>query len=102
MTDSPERPERCDQIRVEACKMADRMYVAQVGLAEAVYRRECSDEWAPILSLSIPGTRSGGLSGCRFEHPDEHWNGPMSSLRLRMHSLGINTVQNGRNSGIAT
>ena len=60
-----------------------------------MYRREWNDEWAPILSLLIPGTRSGGLSGCRFEHPDEHSNGPISSLRLRMNSLGINMVQNG-------
>eukprot|EP00439_Symbiodinium_sp_Y106_P060088 s3562_g8.t2 len=71
--------------------------VTKVGLAEAVYRREWNDEWAPILSLLIPGTRSGGLSGCRFEHPDEHSNGPMSSLRLRMNSPGINVVQNGPN-----
>ncbi|CAE7728433.1 GIP [Symbiodinium sp. CCMP2592] len=35
--------------------------------------------------------------GCRFEHPDEHSNGPMSSLLLRMNSLGIATVQNGPN-----
>eukprot|EP00439_Symbiodinium_sp_Y106_P076010 s1279_g15.t1 len=74
--------------------------VTKVGLAEAVYRREWNDEWAPILSLLVPGTRSGGLSGCRFEHPDEHSNGPMSSLRLRMNSLGINVVQNGPNECI--
>ncbi|CAE7419965.1 unnamed protein product [Symbiodinium sp. CCMP2592] len=67
----------------------------KVGLAEAVYRREGNDDWAPILSLVIPGTRSGGLSGCRFEHPDESSNGPMSSLRLRMNSLGITPMQNG-------
>ena len=86
-----------DKIRMDACAIANRLYDAQVGLAEAVYRREWNDEWAPILSLWIPGTRSGGLSGCRFEHPDEHSNGPMSSLRLRMNSLGINVVQNGPN-----
>ena len=87
----------CDKIKMDACAIANRLYDAQVGLAEAVYRREWNDEWAPILSLLIPGTRSGGLSGCRFEHPDEHSNGPMSSLRLRMNSLGINVVQNGPN-----
>ena len=87
----------CDKIRMDACAIANRLHDAQVGLAEAVYRREWNDEWAPILSLLIPGTRSGGLSGCRFEHPDEHSNGPMSSLRLRMNSPGINVVQNGPN-----
>ena len=69
----------CDKIAMDACEIANRLNDAQVGLAEAVYRREWNDEWAPILSLLIPGTRSGGLSGCRFEHPDEHSNGPMSS-----------------------
>ena len=88
---------QCHKIEVEACEIANRLCEAQVGLAEAVYRREWNDEWAPILSLLIPGTRGGGLSGCRFEHPDEPSNGPMSSPRLRMHSLGINTVQNGPN-----
>ena len=87
----------CDKIAMDACEIANRLNDAQVGLAEAVYRREWNDEWAPILSLLIPATRSGGLSGCRFEHPDEHSNGPMSSLRLRMNSLGINVVQNGPN-----
>ena len=87
----------CHKIEMDAGAIANRLHDAQVGLAEAVYRREWNDEWAPILSLLIPGTRSGGLSGCRFEHPDEHSNGPMSSLRLRMNSLGINVVQNGPN-----
>ena len=85
--------ERCSKIRMDACEMANRLHVAQTGLAEAVYRREWNDEWSPLLSLLIPGTRSGGLSGCRFEHPDEHSNGPMSSLRLRMHSLDIEWPQ---------
>ena len=87
----------CDKIVSEACAIADRLYNAQVGLCEAVYRREWNEDWAPLLSFVIPGTRSGGMSGCRFEHPDEHSNGPMSSLRLRMNSLGIDTVQNGPN-----
>eukprot|EP00439_Symbiodinium_sp_Y106_P078922 s4734_g17.t1 len=87
----------CHKIEVEGGAIANRLRDAQVALAEAVYRREWNDEWAPILSLLVPGTRSGGLSGCRFEHPDEHSNGPMSSLRLRMNSLGINVVQNGPN-----
>ena len=64
--------------------------------SEAVYRREWNDERAPTLSLLVPGTRRGGLSGCRFEHPEKHSNGP-TSLRLRMNSLGINVVQNGPN-----
>ncbi|CAE7404548.1 unnamed protein product, partial [Symbiodinium sp. CCMP2456] len=60
-----------DKMVSEACAIADRLYNAQVGLAEAVYRREWNDEWAPLLSFVIPGTR--------------------------MHSLGINEVQNGPN-----
>lgn len=75
----------CDKIIAEALAIADRLRNAQVGLAEAVYRREWNEDWAPLLSCVIPGTRSGGLAGCRFEHPDEHSNGPMSSLRLRMN-----------------
>ncbi|CAE7330836.1 unnamed protein product, partial [Symbiodinium sp. CCMP2592] len=69
---------------------------AEVKLAEAIYKREWSDE-CPILSVLLPGTRSGGMSGCRFDHPDEHSNGPMSSLRLRMNSLDIRAVSNGIN-----
>ena len=76
----------CHKIEMDAGAIANRLHDAQVGLAEAVNGpRSC-----PFCS----GTRSGGLSGCRFEHPDEHSNGPMSSLRLRMNSLGINVVQN--------
>ena len=82
-----DRQTECDKIAMDACEIANRLNDAQVGLAEAVYRREWNDEWAPILSLLIPGTRSGGLSGCRFEHPDEHSNGPMSSLRFHLASM---------------
>ncbi|CAE7362841.1 unnamed protein product, partial [Symbiodinium sp. CCMP2456] len=86
-----------DKIENDACQMANRMMDAQIRLAEAVYKRERSEE-CPIISLHLPGTRSGGLSGCRFEHPDEHSNGPMSSLRLRMNSLQIrSTVTNNVN-----
>ena len=60
--------EECDRIIAEALAIADRLYNAQVGLAEAVLRREWNEEWARLLSCVIPGTRSGGLSGCRFEH----------------------------------
>ena len=73
--------------------MARVLHEAQVQLAEAVFKREWSEE-CPILSLLMPGTRSGGLSGCRFDHPDERSNGPMSSLRLRMNSLEIGPVTN--------
>ena len=55
--------EQCRKVRLDANELADRMYVAQVGLAEAVYRREWSDGYSPLLSLLLPGTRSGGLSG---------------------------------------
>ena len=76
------------------------MKEAQIRLVEAVYKREWSEE-CPIISLHLPGTRSGGLSGCRFEHPDEHSNGPMSSLRLRMNSLKIrSTVSNNVNQSM--
>ena len=30
----------------------------------------------------------------RFDHPDQHSNGPASSLRMRMSSIGINAEQN--------
>ena len=73
--------------------MARRLLEAQLALAEAIYKREWSDE-CPIISVLLPGTRSGGMSGCRFDHPDEHSNGPMSSLRLRMNSLDIGPVSN--------
>ncbi|CAE7207760.1 unnamed protein product [Symbiodinium sp. CCMP2592] len=67
-------------------------------LIEAVFRREWNDDWAAILSLLIFGTRSGGLSGCRFNLSTRMRTpmaqfGPMSSLRLRMNSLGITPVQ---------
>ena len=35
-----------------------------------------------------PGTRSGGLSGCRFEHPDEHSNGPNDELAIKNEFSG--------------
>ena len=80
---------------IETCAkgMAKILHEAQVQLAEAVFKREWGEE-CPILSLLMPGTRSGGLSGCRFDHPDERSNGPMSSLRLRMNSLEIGPVTN--------
>ena len=81
------------KIETYAKGMARVLHEAQVQLAEAVFKREWSEE-CPILSLLIPGTRSGGLSGCRFDHPDEKSNGPMSSLRLRMNSLEIGPVTN--------
>ena len=81
------------KIETYAKGMAKVLHEAQVKLAEAVFKREWSEE-CPILSLLIPGTRSGGLSGCRFDHPDERSNGPMSSLRLRMNSLEIGPVTN--------
>ena len=95
MTDSQRE---CHKIEVEGGAIANRLDDAQVGLAEAVYRQEWNDEWAPILSLFSPGTRSGGLSGCRFEHPDEQSSGPMPSLRLRMNSLGIMWSRTARTS----
>ena len=81
------------KIETYAKGMAKVLHEAQVKLAEAVFKREWSEE-CPILSLLMPGTRSGGLSGCRFDHPDERSNGPMSSLRLRMNSLAIGPVTN--------
>eukprot|EP00439_Symbiodinium_sp_Y106_P003422 s10927_g1.t1 len=71
--------------------LADRMLRAQVGLAETLYKREWNENTAPMMSVLLPGTRSGGTTACRFDHPDQHSNGPMSSLRMRMHSLGIQT-----------
>ena len=58
--------ERCSKIRMDACEMANRMHVAQTGLAEAVYRREWNDEWSPLLSLLIPGPgyQARGVEDC--------------------------------------
>ena len=88
-----EDTEEMTKIENNAKAMARILHDAQVQLAEAVFKREWSEE-CPILSLLMPGTRSGGLSGCRFDHPDERSNGPMSSLRLRMNSLAIGLVTN--------
>ena len=88
-----EDTEEMTKIENNAKAMARILRDAQVQLAEAVFKREWSEE-CPILSLLMPGTRSGGLSGCRFDHPDERSNGPMSSLRLRMNSLAIGPVTN--------
>ena len=41
----------CHKIEVEGGAIANRLHDAQVGLAEAVYRLEWNDEWAPTLSL---------------------------------------------------
>ena len=57
---------QCQKIEVEGGAIANRLHDAQVGLAEAVYRREWNHEWAPILFPLIPGTRSGGLSGLQI------------------------------------
>ena len=63
----------CHKIEMDAGAIANRLHDAQVGLAEAVYRREWNDEWAPILSLLIPGTWSG--EDCR----DADLSTPMST-----------------------
>ena len=55
--------------------LADRMLRAQVGLAETLYRREWDENTAPMMSVLLPGTRSGGTTACRFDHPDQHSNG---------------------------
>eukprot|EP00439_Symbiodinium_sp_Y106_P035889 s7757_g4.t1 len=44
-----------------------------------------------MMSVLLPGTRSGGTTACRFDHPDQHSNGPMSSLRMRMNNWMIET-----------
>ena len=86
-----------ERVFERANDLADRMLRAQVGLAETLYKREWNEDTAPMLSVLLPGTRSGGTTACRFDHPDQHSNGPMSSLRMRMHSLGIQTEINGPN-----
>ena len=88
-----EETDEMTNVETHAKGMARKLHEAQVALAEAVFKREWSEE-CPILSLLMPGTRSGGLSGCRFDHPDEKSNGPMSSLRLRMNSHDIGPVTN--------
>ena len=69
-------------------------------LGEALFKREWDENTAPMLSVLLPGTRAGGTTACRFDHPDQHSNGPMSSLRMRMHSLGIQSEQNGPNNSM--
>ena len=78
--------------------LADRMLRAQIGLAEAMFKREWDENTAPMLSVLLPGTRAGGIPACRFDHPDQFSNGPRSSLRMRMSSLGISPEQNGPNA----
>ena len=87
-----------ERVVERANDLADRMLRAQVGLAETLYKREWNENTAPVMSVLLPGTRSGGTTACRFDHPDQHSNGPMSSLRMRMHSLGIQTEVNGPNN----
>ena len=87
-----------ERVVERANDLADRMLRAQVGLAETLYKREWNENTAPMMSVLLPGTRSGGTTACRFDHPDQHSNGPMSSLRMRMHSLGIQTEVNGPNN----
>ena len=53
--------ERCSKIRMDACEMANRLHVAQTGLAEAVYRREWNDEWSPSCPCS---SRARGVVDC--------------------------------------
>ena len=86
-----------ERVVERANDLADRLLRAQVGLAETLYKREWNEGTAPMMSVLLPGTRSGGTTACRFDHPDQHSNGPMSSLRMRMHSLGIQTEINGPN-----
>ena len=62
----------CDKIAMDACEIANRLNDAQVGLAEAVYRREWNAEWAPILSLLSLGH---GVVDCR----DADLSTPMSA-----------------------
>ena len=87
-----------ERVVERANDLADRMLRAQVGLAETLYKREGNENTVPMMSVLLPGTRSGGTTACRFDHPDQHSNGPMSSLRMRMHSLGIQTEVNGPNN----
>ena len=86
-----EDTEEMTKIEKNAKGMAKILHEAQVQLAEAVFKREWSEE-CPILSLLMPGTRSGGLSGCRFDHPDERSNGPMSSLRVENSKTRCNAT----------
>ena len=87
-----------ERVVERANDLADRMLRAQIGLAETLYKREWNENTAPMMSVLLPGTRSGRTTSCRFDHPDQHSNGPMSSLRMRMHSLGIQTEINGPNN----
>ena len=69
-----------ERVVERANDLADRMLRAQVGLAETLYKREWNENTAPMMSVLLPGTRSGGTTACRFDHPDQRSNGLM--LRL--------------------
>ncbi|CAE7396972.1 yqkD [Symbiodinium sp. CCMP2456] len=54
-----------DKIENDACEMANRMMEAQVRLAEAVYKREWSEE-CPIISLHLTNV-SNNVNQCMLE-----------------------------------
>ena len=84
----------------KANDLADRMLRAQTqtNLGEALFKRESDENTTPMLSVLLSGTRAGGTTACRLDHPDQHLNGPMSSLRMRMLSLGIQPEMSGPNN----
>ena len=82
-----------ERVVERANDLAERLLKTQIG-------REWDENTAPMLSALLPGTLAGGLTACKFDHPDQHSNGPVSSLTIRMSSLGINPQQNGPNNGM--
>ena len=90
-----EDTEEMTKIETYAKGMARKLHEAQVNLAEAVFKREWSEECPHSFTADAWNTK-WRVSGCRFDHPDERSNGPMSSLRLRMNSLDIGPVHKPR------
>ena len=64
-----------ERVSERANDLANRMLPAPTNLAEAMYKREWHENAAPTLSVLLPGTRAGGTTACRFDHPDQ--NGPL-------------------------
>ena len=59
--------------------LADRMLRGPSGPGQTLSIRENGMRTtAPFLSVLLPGTRSGGTTARRFDHPDQRSNGPMS------------------------
>ena len=58
-----------EKVVERANDLAKRRLRAQINLGETLFKREWAENTAPMLSV-FPGTRAGGTTACRFDHPD--------------------------------